>query len=101
MPAITSVTQGGDVPFQFDLGGLPVTDFTCTIIVKQRPEGSSFITPRLISPVDNEWTGFLTTVEVGALPKGRFELIGLIANATTLEGQEIPRRFQILTTWNS
>lgn len=100
MSAIPMTTRGGDMPFQFDLDGLPLTGFTCNIIVKQRPEFAILIGPRVITPTDRLWSGYLTTDEIASLAVGRYELIALIINAATLEGQEKPKRFQVFASWN-
>ncbi len=101
MAQIPYITQAGDLPFQFDLGGLPLTDFICTISVKKRPTDTDQITPREITPTDNVWSGFLTTTEIASLSVGRYELIANIQNATTLEGQEKIKRFQVSAQWST
>lgn len=99
MSAIPTTTTGGDLPFQFDLDGLSLDGFTCIITVKKRPEGVDEITPRVITPTSGLWTGYLTTTEVATLSVGRHELIALITNAVTLEGQQRPKRFQVTSSW--
>lgn len=101
MSAIPSVTRGGDLPFQFDLDGLPLDGFTCTVTVKKRPLFQDEIVPRVIAPTANLWTGFLTIDEVATLSIGRHELIALIENSSTLEGQEKPKRFQVTRSWET
>ncbi len=101
MSQIPYITRAGDLPFQFDLGGLPLDGFTCTISVKQRPTGTDQITPREIEPTLNVWSGFLTTTEIASLAVGRYELIALIVNTTTLEGQEKIKRFQVSARWST
>lgn len=99
MSQIPYITRAGDLPFQFDLGGLPLNGFVCTITVKKRPEGTDQITPRIITPDLDVWSGYLTTVEVATLTVGRYELIASIQNASTLEGQEKVKRFQVSAKW--
>ena len=101
MSQIPYITQAGDLPFQFDLGGLPLDGFTCTISVKQRPTDTDQITPREITPTLDVWSGFLTTTEIAALTVGRYELIGNIQNSSTLEGQEKIKRFQVSAKWST
>ena len=101
MSQIPYITQAGDLPFQFDLDGESITDFICTISVKQRPTGTDQITSREITPTDEVWSGFLTTTEIASLAVGRYELIANIQNATTLEGQEKIKRFQVSAQWST
>lgn len=101
MSQIPYVTQAGDLPFQFDLGGLPLSGFTCIISVKKRPTDTDQITPREIEPTDELWSGYLTTTEVASLSVGRYELIANIQNSTTLEGQEKVKRFQVTAQWST
>lgn len=101
MSQIPYTTKAGDLPFQFDLDGLPLDGFVCTISVKQRPTGTDKITPRVITPTDELWSGYLTTTEVGNLAVGRYELIANIQNASTLEGQEKIKRFQVVAQWST
>jgi hypothetical protein len=101
MSAIPITTKGGDLPFQFDLDGLPLDGFICTITVKKRPELEDEITPRVIEPTDDLWTGFLTTTEIASLSVGRHELIALIENTNTLEGQQRPKRFFVIDSFST
>jgi hypothetical protein len=101
MSVIPTTTRGGDLPFQFDLDGLPLDGFICTITVKKRSELPDEIIRRVITPTDDLWTGFLTTTEVAGLSIGRHELIALIVNSSTLEGQEKPKRFQVTASWKT
>jgi len=101
MSQIPYTTKAGNLPFQFDLDGLPLGGFICTISVKPRPTGTDQITPREIEPTDELWSGFLTTSEIGALAVGRYELIANIQNSSTLEGQEKIKRFQVEAQWST
>jgi len=101
MSQIPYITKAGDLPFQFDLDGNSIAGFICTISVKKRPTDTDRITPRVVDPTDDLWSGFLTTAEIASIAVGRYELIANIQNASTLEGQEKIKRFQIEAKWST
>lgn len=101
MSQIPYATKAGDLPFQFDLDGLSLDGFICTISVKQRPTDTDRITPRVIEPTNELWSGYLTTTEMASLAVGRYELIANIQNSSTLEGQEKIKRFQVVAKWST
>ena len=96
---LTIIRQGGSLPFVFDRDGGDITDFVCEISVKQFPDDTSFITPRIIPPVNNEWPGILTQTETAPLAVGLYMLIAKLTNSVTDEERQIIERFQVSKAW--
>jgi len=99
MSAITIIRKGGDLKFVFDREGEDISNFICTIEVKQFPDDSPLIGPRVIPPVGNEWPGILTSTDTDLLSVGLFWLIAKLTNSITDEERQIPERFQVTKPW--
>lgn len=95
---IQVVRQGGSLPFVFDRGDESIDGWICTINVKIFKNDSSQIT-RVITPVDDKWTGFLTSTETDALSLGMYRLIGVLTDSTTNEEEQVVIRFNLVQRW--
>lgn len=100
MSAIPFIRQGSHQIFQFDLDGESLSGFTLTMIVKKRPKDDALI-EREIEFINSKWTGYITSEESATLPIGRYELVAIIENPTTLEKKQIPKRLQVITSWDT
>lgn len=102
MSKIVLLDAGESLPFNFDRGENSIEGWTCTIFVKQKPSDTPFIT-RVITPIANEWPGFLTQTETASLPLSDkpYFLSAKLVNSLTDEEEVIRERsrFQINTAW--
>ena len=99
MSNIPRIRKGSSLDFTFDLDGEDPSGWTCVIKVKQFPDDADSISRAIALDTNNQWSGFLTSTETAALANGAWWLIAVLSNATTLEGRQIPERFQIVETW--
>ena len=98
---LTIISAGESLDFAFDRGGLPVDGWICTLVVKQLPGDTAEISRQI--PLDDcqQWSGYLTTDETGALTqRGIYRMIGVLTNSITSEREEIPVRFQLNDAWS-
>jgi len=100
MTEIAIIRETSSLPFQFDRDGESLTGWVCTIFVKKFPQDTAVFS-RVVAPTGRKWTGYLTSTEVGLLSVGLYYIIGQLVNATTLERQEIPIRFQVTSKWTT
>ena len=71
--------------FVFDRGDETISDWVCTIVLKQYPADTALVS-RVIAPDNNKWPGFLTPLETAELTVGvTYFLTGDLVNATTGE----------------
>lgn len=100
MSKIVLLDAGESLPFNFDRGDNSIDGWTCTIFVKQRPSDTPFIT-RVITPIANEWPGFLTQSETAALSPGLYFLSAKLENTLTDEEEVIRERsrFKVNSAW--
>ncbi len=103
MAKIKVIQQGVSLPFCFDLDGESITDWICTIIVKQYPTETALI-ERVVEPdsASNTWPGFLTAAETETLGESStspFTLAGILTNSTTGEAEQVPIRFNVAPSW--
>lgn len=98
MAKIQVIRRGESLPFSFDRGGLDISGYVCTIVVKQFTKDTALIS-RVVAPTDQKWTGFLTSTETQALNEGNYFITGELVNASTDENEEIPLRFQVSGAW--
>jgi len=104
MSKLKVIRQGESLPFVFDRGGEDITDFACTIFVKQFPADTADIT-RVIQPSENtetgllEWSGFLTSTETAALALGLWIINAQLVKASSDEEEAIPVRFHVTIPW--
>lgn len=94
MSKIDIIRQGESLVFSFDLGTTVITDYVCTIDVKQHVSDSSSVS-RVITPTGNVWSGYLTSTETAALTPGMWILNASMVNSVTDERVNIPVRFQV------
>ncbi len=94
MKAIKVVREGGSLPFSFDLGGLSLSGWTCTIEVRKFP-GDTALISRAVAADGLTWPSIITSTETDALGTGHFYLVARLANATTDEEQQIEDRFRV------
>ena len=99
MAKLTIIQAGESLPFSFDRGDESTDNYTCTIYVKQFPADTATITREIPLDGNNLWTGFLTQTETEALDIGLWYLTGILFNSVTDEQEEIPIRFQIVSSW--
>lgn len=96
---IETVRKGGSLPFAFDRGEETIVGWTCTIKVKEYADDSATIS-RAITPLDGAWRGVLTSAETATLTAGKtYRLFAVLANATTLEEEQVESRFSITADW--
>lgn len=101
MSAITIIQKGESLPFVFDRNGEDITNWICTIFVKQYPDDTVLIT-RVIDASDSTWPGFLTATETEALAVSStspYTLAGILKNSITDEEEQIPLRFNVAPSW--
>lgn len=100
MAKIRVIQQGESLDFKFDRGGESITNWICTINVKQFPDDDSSITRVIPEDEDaNSWDGYLTHTETSTLDIHLWELIGVLTNSVTDE-QEVPVvRFNVTKAW--
>ena len=101
MSKTTVIQQGESLPFVFDRNGEEITNWICTIFVKQYPADTELIT-RVIEPVNRTWPGFLTSIETAALALSStspYTLAGIVTNSVTDEEEQIPLRFNVAPSW--
>lgn len=97
MPEITTIRQGEDLEFVFDLNGREITGWIATIVVKRFPSDAPLI-QRVIPAVDRTWPGFLTSTETAALDVSAtspYYLTGVLTNSSLNQERQIPRRFNV------
>jgi len=102
MAGIIKIQQGESLPFSFDRDGEDISGWTATISIKQYPADTSLITPRVITPTGEVWSGFLTQTETAGLSvssKVPYSLIAKLSNGTTDEETQIPVRFHVSGAW--
>lgn len=102
MSGITIIQSGESLPFSFNRDGADISGWTATISIKQYPSDTSFITPRVITPTNDVWSGFLTQTETAGLSptsKTPYSLIAQLSNTTTDEETQIPVRFHVTEAW--
>lgn len=96
---IELIRQGESLEFTFDLADDESNDgWTCLIEVKQYPDETALIS-RTIAVVDDQWSGFLTATETGALVPGTYTIFADITNSTTDQGRKDAQRFHVGKTW--
>jgi len=98
---ITTIRQGEDLEFIFDLDGEDITGWVCTIEVKVYPDDAALIS-RVIPPGNRVWEGFLTSTETAALDVSTdspYYLTGILINSSTDQERQIPKRFHVSPAW--
>jgi len=98
MGTINTVKQGESYPFVFDRGDESITGWICTIYLKKFPSDEAVLS-RVIAPVDEEWSGFLTQAETKGLDVDHYMLIGKLTNSTTDEEEQKLNRFNVAKVW--
>lgn len=89
--------QGEDISFEFDLSGEPLTNWVCTIIVKQYPGDVAPIN-REIPAVGNVFPGYLTSNETAALNPSSdspWTITALMVNASEIRQRQVTKRFHL------
>lgn len=100
---IRGVNQGDVADFVFDRDGESISDWVCTLKVKQFPTDTSTV-DREIEADNGEWPGFLTKTETAALTVGvTYSMIGVLTNATTGEKDTVENesRIHITADWDA
>lgn len=92
---ITTIRQGGDLPFVFDRDGESIEGFICTVTVKQVPGTATSIADFVVEAVGNTWPGSLTPEQTADLNPGTYYLVAKITNAANEEDRQIPERFHV------
>ena len=100
MAKITVIRQGESLDFVFDRSGEDITNWICTINVKEFPDDDSSITRVIPEDEDaNSWDGFLTQTETSTLAVGLWWIIGILTNSVTDEEEQVPVRFNVTKAW--
>ena len=102
--AIEIIRQGEDLPFTFELAVDDSSQWICTINVKINNDDTALISRVVALDTSNSngkasWSGFLTSTETTALNEALYRLTAVLANATTDEQTQIPKRFQVSGSW--
>ena len=98
MGSISIIKQGESFDFEFDRGNDSISGWTCTIHLKKFPADNDII-KRVITPVNDKWTGFLTQDETKDLDVSHYTLIGKLTNSTTNQEEQDTRRFNVSKVW--
>lgn len=98
MGSILVIKQGESFDFEFDRGTESIDGWVCTIFLKKFPADTTIL-ERVITPVNEKWTGFLTQDETKDLDISHYTLIGKLTNATTDEEEQDTRRFNVAKVW--
>lgn len=93
MAAILLIKDGEDLEFSFDLDGMSIQGWVCTMLVRASVEGPVLIGPRIIPPVGRRWPGTLTSTDTDPLDIGIHLLIGELVNSAEGQKREINKRF--------
>ena len=98
---ITPVRQGESHDFDFAVIGSDTTSgWIATLVVKEFPSGTVFITRVVDATTNVTWDGFLTSTETAALAADTtYRLIGILTNSGTDEAQQDISRFAITASW--
>jgi len=99
LSAISTIRQGEDLEFVFDLDGEDITGWVCLIQVSQTPEDEFALISRIVLPKGRVWEGFLTQTETMDLEVGLYSLTGFLTNLSTDQERQIPTRFQVGKAW--
>lgn len=105
MAKIKTIKKGASVPFSFDLDGASLTDYVCTIVVKQYPDDTASVDRVVASSLQPDgsyaFSGFLTSTETSTLADGMWIINADMVKASTLEQTTKQSRFQVSADWDA
>lgn len=105
MPKTRAVRKGESLDFSFDRGDESIEDFVCTLNVLQYPGDTPAIS-RVITPVNNIWSGIITSTETDGLTSdittNQWWAVGVLTKAADDEEEQIAQntvRFDLKEKW--